>query len=293
MTRHDFGGHWTTDKLERIRKYLIAYTTIFRTNVRAQYYSITYVDAFAGTGHRSRRQQQLGLDTPLPELVEPDAQAFLKGSAYIALEVEPPFHEYVFIERNSDRARELEKLKSEFPSKAHRIRIEAADANEFMRKWCAGTNWKRNRAVVFLDPYGMQVEWSTVQAIARTQAIDLWILFPMAVIRLLTKDEPPPPGWAQSLTRLFGTDEWREIFYPQQKAFTLWGEEDVKSRQADFDAIGRYFLDRLAIEFAKVAPKPLQLLNSKNVPLYLLCFAAGNPKKAKLAVEIADDILRR
>ena len=31
--------------------------------------------------------------------------------------------------------------------------------------------------------------------------------------------------------------------------------------------------------------------NSNNVPLYLLCFAAGNPKAAETAVNIAQDIL--
>ena len=36
---------------------------------------------------------------------------------------------------------------------------------------------------------------------------------------------------------------------------------------------------------------PLRLRNSKNVPLYLLCFAVGNPKGAPTAVNIAEDIL--
>ena len=30
---------------------------------------------------------------------------------------------------------------------------------------------------LFLDPYGMQVEWATIESIAHTQAIDLWLLF--------------------------------------------------------------------------------------------------------------------
>jgi three-Cys-motif partner protein len=231
----------------------------------------------------------------LPELTEPDNEAFLKGSAQIALEVEPPFDKYVFVERDPDRARELQNLKESFPARAHDISVEVADANEFIRAWCAREDWKRKRAVVFLDPYGMQVDWLTVQAIARTKAIDLWILFPlgMAVSRLLTKAEPPPQPWAQALTRLFGTDEWREAFYPQRKSLTLWAEEDIQTRQADFDAIGKYFVRRLEGEFAAVAANPLPLLNSKNVPLYLLCFAAGNPKGAPIGVRIADHILRR
>lgn len=56
--------------------------------------------------------------------------------------------------------------------------------------------------------------------------------------------------------------------------------------------IGEYFLNRLRTVFAGVAMNPLVLTNSKNCPLYLLCFAAGNPKGAKVAVKIAEDILR-
>jgi len=50
-------------------------------------------------------------------------------------------------------------------------------------------------------------------------------------------------------------------------------------------------VDRLKTVFTKVAEKPLPLLNSKHVPLYLLCFAAGNPKGAPTAVKIAQNIL--
>jgi hypothetical protein len=44
--------------------------------------------------------------------------------------------------------------------------------------------------------------------------------------------------------------------------------------------------------FAQVVPNPLILTNSKGVPIYLLCFAAGNPKGAPTAVKIAKDILK-
>ncbi len=35
-TSHTFGGDWTEQKLERLQKYLKAYTTIFTKNERAQ-----------------------------------------------------------------------------------------------------------------------------------------------------------------------------------------------------------------------------------------------------------------
>jgi hypothetical protein len=44
--------------------------------------------------------------------------------------------------------------------------------------------------------------------------------------------------------------------------------------------------------FEGVARNPLLLVNSKNTPLYLLCFAAANKKGAKTAIKIAQDILK-
>ena len=292
MSGHTFGGSWTEDKLGRVRKYLAAYTKIFRRNPKAQFFKTTYVDAFAGTGYRSDPH----LTEDHPHLFEdPDAQEFLKGSARIALEVEPSFDRYLFIDLNPAHAQELEALKSEFPEKSGGIGIVSAEANAYLKQWCKETDWKKNRAVVFLDPYGMQVEWSTIEAISQTKGIDLWILFPLgvAVSRLLTKGKLPPEAWQQALTRSFGTNEWKEVFYDPQTTPSLLGEDEVQYvRAADFEKIGRFFVSRLRSVFPGVAENALPLRNSKNVPIFLLCFAASNERGAPLALKIANHILR-
>lgn len=170
---HDFGGDWTTDKLNRIRKYLKAYATIFNHNPGAQRLESIYADAFAGTGYRTREPISGEQSSFLEEFTSDETQDFLKGSARIALEVEPSFKRYLFIEKRPKNIRELEQLKNEFPAKASRIHIEHAEANTYLTDWCKRTDWRRSRAVVFLDPYGMQVKWALIQAIAATHAIDL------------------------------------------------------------------------------------------------------------------------
>ena len=196
---HSFGGAWTEDKLARVRGYLEAYTTIFKGNEKARHLQTTYVDAFAGTGRRAAARPERAAEGSLFEDAEadPEARSFKEGSARAALEVEPPFDSYVFVDRNPDHARQLEGLKVEFPEKAGRVSIEVADANDFLRRWCAETDWDRNRAVVFLDPYGTQVDWSTVDIIAAAAGIDLWIFFPFgqAVNRLLTRRIPSSSSW--------------------------------------------------------------------------------------------------
>lgn len=284
--QHQFGGDWTRQKLDVLRKYLDAYMTIFTRNPKAQYFHTVYVDAFAGTGYQTLAEPS---EAPLfKELSESDPQAFLQGSARIALELEKPFGEYLFIEKQADHVAELERLREAFPDR--RIRIAQGDANHVLQDWIQRTDWQRTRAVVFLDPYGMQVEWSLIKAIADTQAIDLWLLFPLGigVNRLLTKEAPPPPVWEEKLTRFFGTDAWRDRFYPSQT--DMFGYR-VNTKLANADSIKQFFIERLATIFAAVAPNPLVLTNSRNNPLYLLCFAAGNPKGAQTALKIARHIL--
>jgi hypothetical protein len=73
----------------------------------------------------------------------------------------------------------------------------------------------------------------------------------------------------------------------------LLSEETGYAKRANFDAIGRFFVERLEQVFAGVCKNPLPLRNSKGVPLLLLCFAASNPKGAKPASRIANHLLRR
>ncbi|GAK60813.1 hypothetical protein U27_00711 [Candidatus Vecturithrix granuli] len=289
---HHFGGDWTEDKLFRLKKYLSAYMTIFTSNIGASKLHTIYVDAFAGTGYRSVTKAQSNA-AKLPFLDDEEAISFQKGSAYIALELEPSFDEYLFIEQSPEYSQELEVLRTKFPEKARNVSIVQQDANIFLQTWCRQKNWRFNRAVMFLDPYGMQVEWETIKVIAKTRAIDLWILFPLgvAVNRLLTKNCPPPGAWSERLTRFFGTEDWKDAFYQECQQIDLFGGEAGLVKEANFDSIGRYFIERLKTIFEGVAENPLPLRNTKNIPIFLLCFAASNPKGAKTAVKIAQHIL--
>jgi three-Cys-motif partner protein len=174
-TGHSFGGPWTDDKLQRIDEYLDAYMTIFKGNPKASKLNTNYVDAFAGTGFRASPVAEDRAEGALFEdaIEDPDADSLKKGSAYVALRTSPPFGRYVFVDRNPEHAESLGQLRQEFPELADRISVEVADANTFLQDWCRQTDWRTNRAVVFLDPYGMQVDWSTIEAIAATKAIDL------------------------------------------------------------------------------------------------------------------------
>jgi three-Cys-motif partner protein len=280
-TRNIFGGDWTREKLQMLEDYLSAYTTI----MKEQPFKFGYIDAFAGTGY-IQEETDADEQTLFP-VVEDEEREFLKGSVRTALDVEPPFNAYVFIEQDEDAYSELVKIQEEYPEKE--ITCVNEDANEWLMERCHNRDWDRHRAVVFLDPFGMQVKWDTVQAIADTEAIDLWILFPLGIgaNRLLTNDGNIPDGWRQRLNDVFGTEEWEDRFYEKEQ--TLFGES--RKKVTSFEGIGQFYMERLEDEFAEVAPNPRPLRNSQGNPMYLLCFAAGNPKGAPTAVNIAEHIL--
>ncbi|MGO9443875.1 MAG: three-Cys-motif partner protein TcmP [Thiobacillaceae bacterium] len=293
MAEHAFGGDWTEDKLARLAKYLSAYRTIFTGNNNARHLKTWYVDAFAGTGSRS-------VSGATPELAlfqdvydDEVTTGYRDGSAKKALGLPSPFDNYLFIDKAKDHVGELKMaIEKEYPPLLPRCEFRVGDANEVLKTWCTERNWKNERAVVFLDPYGMQVEWSTVAALGATKAADLWYLFPLGVgvTRLLTRDGIINEAWKNRLELLFGTSDWQSRFYQTQRTQDLFGDRATVERDASVEKIKAFIQERLATCFEGVA-KGLVLKNSKSSPLYLLCFAAANKRGAPTAIKIAQQIL--
>jgi len=289
--RQQFGGEWTEDKLNRIKRYLIEWVKVMMN----QPFTKVYIDTFAGTGYRELRQRSDEDGQLFLELAEDEPQQLLEGSARIALHVEPEFDRYIFIELFQSKAEKLEQLKSEYPSKADKINIIIEDANDSLQRICSLPIWVDHRAVLFLDPFGMEVDWKTIEAVAATRAIDLWYLFPLSgVNRMLTSSGVISEPWENRLTRLFGTNGWKEAFYRKTVDLTLFGDNESFERCVNFPAIEQFIQARLRLVFPKVAGNPYTLCTRKGTPLFLLCFAVANPspKAWGAALRIAEHILK-
>jgi len=295
MGGHSFGGEWTEDKLACLGKYLSAYRKIFVQNMYARRYRTWYVDAFAGTGSRAIRET-LDRAEPLFEgsYEDPESQSYRDGSALKALGLESPFDEYFFIETSKVRLKELKmEIGKRHEKLLARCEFSSEDANKALREWSNKRDWKSERAVVFLDPYGMQVEWDTLTTLAATKGIDLWYLFPLGigVARLLVRDAKKiDEEWERRLDLIFGTNEWKARFYEAQTVTDLFGSREELIRDAGEKKIAAFVEERLKTCFVGVA-KGLILRNSKSSPLYLLCFAASNERGATPALKIAQSIL--
>ena len=296
MVDHRFGGDWTEIKLAKLEKYLRAYRTIFSGNERASHLKTWYVDAFAGTGSRTVVESSSGAIEDLFAVdVYADAEnkGYRDGSARIALGLKDPFHGYLFIDKSRSRLAELQKMiKNDHPALLSRCDLRQGDANELLTRWCRERDWAKERAVIFLDPYGMQVEWNTILALANTKAVDLWYLFPLGVgvARLLKHDGKLDESWEKSLDSVLGTTSWRERFYDTTVSEGLFGPLETVERDAPVEKIQTFIHDRLKGCFSGVAPG-LILRNSKSSPLYSLCFASANERGAKTAIKIAKEIL--
>ncbi len=299
---HAFGGSWTDEKLETLQGYLSAYTKALKN----QRFTKGYIDAFAGTGTReytvdAKRKEELRrrhdggqmsfLNCELEDESDPDRVRLLDGSARVALRSQPPFDRYVFIEKSPNRCRQLMDLGHDFPDLAAHIQVRQGDANEVLQEMCSA-NWREHRAVLFLDPYGMQVSWKTIEAVAATKAIDMWMLFPLgAVVRMLTQSGSMPPSWEARIDSVLGATDWRKRFYQAERSESLFGDSTERFVKASIDGIAEYVVERLNTRFAGVARNPKILRNSRNFPMYLFCFAAANPQGAGIAVQIAESRL--
>ncbi len=289
-----FGGNWTEQKLDVLSRYLNAYTNALKN----QPFRLLYIDAFAGTGYREIVQKDDQIDLAKFD-VDEDTERFLDGSARMSLKLDHPFDQYLFIENLQTKCNQLAKIKSDFPTLADRIDCRNDDCNIIIKEFCSKVNWKEWRGVLFLDPFGMNVDWDTMKIAAETQAIDVWVLFPLgsAVNRLLMRDGARiQESWSNKLDSIFGTHEWYDRFYTETISDDLFGQTERKvQKTGNLQAIAAYYLERLRDAFSAVAETPRMMYNSKQNPIFMFCFAMGNParKAQEIALRIANHILKK
>jgi three-Cys-motif partner protein len=278
-----FAGMHTLEKLKVLENYLSAYQKVLK-NTR---FETVFFDAFAGTG-----EIPIESDEGLFQDVE-EAEPFIEGSARRALSVKPPFARYIFVERSKKKAELLRKLKTDFSHLSARIHIERADANITVEEFCRVTDWKRARAVMFLDPFGNQVDWNTLVAVAKTQAIDLWYLFPahLGINRQISASGEFDIHKGASLDKVLGTSKWRDEFVARVTRENLLGEiEQISFKQSTVDSVTRFMIGRMKEIFKGIVLDEWLPLGGGGSHWYSLIFACANPSAN--ATDIAKRVAR-
>lgn len=255
---HDYAK----DKLRILQSYIYRFITSMREK---PWRSLFYLDLMAGPGKN---------------IFSPSKEVML-GSPLIALTAKYPFTHYRFVEADPDKFRVLETrvLSSD---RAKKVKIWNKDCNivvdeiieEIMsidKKYIHGRWPSLNLA--FLDPEGLELNWSTVEKLGKVERMDLIINFSTSGFTR-NVDQMIKKGQTNTLDVFFGTQEWREVY----------------ERVADRDAthVRRAMLDFYKERLAELKycvnrehPKERVFQNRKRVQIYTLMFAS----KHKLGIE--------
>lgn len=266
MEKEDTIGSWSLEKLELLRKYLQAYVTVLKNQSLIKGYE--YIDGFAGTGKPKTR----------------DEERYVEGSPRVALALATPFTRYHFIEISDWRIQKIEQMKRDFPDR--KIAIYPGDCNRVLcDQIIPSLLWSSyKRAIAFLDPFGMSLEWDTLKAIASARTIEVLVNFPVMDInrnvRLKNKNRISEES-RERMGRFWGPGWEGEIFEERQGLFEI--ETVLKPQSAK--ELGYRYQNRL-LEIFRFCTIPVVLRNSTNAPLYCLIFAGHNKTGANIAEDI-------
>lgn len=285
MPQKKFGSIDTTGrKLDVIGEYL----SMYQKALSDMPFATTYIDAFAGTGEIPIAE----IDT---DLFDDEVKAVIAGSADRALRVSPPFDQYVFIDKRSKCIAALRDRFEDSPN-ASRISYHIGDANAEVQALCNPKQWHNRRGVVLLDPFGSQVDWATVEAVAATKALDLWYLFPagLSVFRQIGTDGTVDPTHEPSLSRIFGTDEWKKAFLKPSEQGELFGAPPRQEKVVTAESAAQFMAERMKGVFRGGVLDDMIPLGKHAYPSYYLLFAWGNesPKAKALATKLSKAAIR-
>lgn len=229
-----------------------------------------YIDAFAGPGvHISRK-----------------TGSYVLGSPLNALEVQPSFREFFFIDIESEKA----DLLREYVGQRDDVHVYAGDCNDILLKQIfPNVNYSDfRRGLLLLDPYGLHLNWEVVLQAGQMKTIDLFLNFPIMDMNrnsLWRQPERVGQSGIQRMNAFWGDESWKEIAYRQED--TLFGPELVKEEGSTVVEAYRQRLKQIA-RFEHVS-RPLPMRNNQGALIYYLLFAS----QKRVAEGIVEDIFRK
>jgi three-Cys-motif partner protein len=264
--KYDEIGEWSEIKLAIIKEYAGAYTTILSKKSWCKGY--VYIDAFAGAGqHISKATGE-----------------FISGSPLNALLVKPAFTEYHYIDLDSEKIDELARQTADVPN----VHLYRGNCNEKLTVdiFPAFGYTAFKRALCLLDPYGLDLDWKTVEMAGKQNTIDIFINFSVMDMNrnVLPRDlSKAKPSDLERMNSFWGDESWKKVLYREQP--DLFGDTHL-IREQDFRVLALEYRKRLKnVAGFRFVPQPILMRNTKGGPLYYLFFASPQ--------EVAGDIVRQ
>jgi three-Cys-motif partner protein len=257
-------GYWSEVKLDIIRDYVKAYSTILSAQPKLYH---VYIDAFAGAGiHVSKA-----------------SGGEVAGSPLIAVNTEPPFREYHLIDLDGSKIKHLRSILGQRPD----VRIYQGDCNRIMLDQVLPNVRYEDfrRGLCLLDPYGLHLDWQVISTAGQSKAIDLFLNFPIMDMNRNVFWHYPEKVDKPDIRRMntfWGDESWRNVAYQEER--TLFGPVEKKAANETVAEAFRQRLRDLA-GFANV-PDPVPMRNSSGAVVYYLFFASPKPVAQKIVVAV-------
>lgn len=271
LPRFDEIGYWTELKLDIIKDYATAYSTILAKQPKLEHW---YVDAFAGPGWHKRK----------------DTKEFVQGSPLNALNVRPLFARFIFIDLDGDKAGFLKQQIGE----ENNVEIETGDCNEvllssvFPRLQFA----QFKRALCLLDPYGLTLSWDVVRSAGKMGSIEIFLNLPIMHMNrnvLRRNTDSVDPREEAKLTLFWGNEKWKAELYDNMNLFGF----DEKKEQGNQRVLAAY-LRKLKEEAGfKYVPDPLPMRNNQGGIVYYLIYASPNATGGRIVKHIFNKYRQR
>ncbi len=265
-------GYWSELKLEIIKKYAAAYSTILTAQTTSLEHH--YIDAFAGAGvHIAKRTGE-----------------YIPGSPLNALNVHPPFKHHHLIDLDGDRVENLRKITAERPD----VTVYEGDCNAVLldQVFPKVRYQDFRRALCILDPYKLNPDWKVVAKAGHMKSVEVFLNFmvmDMNMNVLWTNPEGVAPAQVERMNTFWGDDSWRKAAYRPEP--DLFESREKKTTNEDIAEAYRQRLENVA-GFRHVPP-PLPMRNSNGAVIYYLFFASPNEKGAKIVDDIFNAYRKR
>jgi three-Cys-motif partner protein len=252
-------GLWAAEKLCFLNRYLNMLTQSMSSK---SWRSIRYIDMFSGPG----------------KCIIRDTKDVLLGSPLLALSAKRYFTDYVFVDMGYENIDCLKQRTQSFLSKS-RISYLVGDSNKIVKSIIAEILEHDNEFIrgswtslnlAFLDPEGLELEWSTVAELARVRT-DLIIHYSQfGITRNL--DNFAQVSSDTAIDRFFGGREWREIYAAHFKAPGKMHSDLLNLYHSRLTDLGYVDIKGLGNHF-----DPLMKTTETNAPLYRLIYASKHP----------------
>lgn len=182
-----------------------------------------------------------------------------------------------------------DKIKNSFPDKICYVVSEDCNKKliDLSNKFLRHSKGKDYKVLGFIDPKGMQLEWSSLEVL-RGLPIDLWILNPTSgTNRVLERKGIIEESWIKRLELFLGMKREEILDHFYSKRPNLFGELDIIKGNDPINKLHELYASRIAGNIFKYVSNPKILRNNSGAPLFHFFMATNS----EIALRIANSVV--